>query len=99
MDLAGACSSVHHSLPSSCATSSFAAMTAILLDQNIRDYVLIPIFVVVVLMSMMRSNLLAIFKADSKIDMKEVKTNNLLSRCKMLRANSQFLCEKSYNTR
>lgn len=74
-------------------------MTAILLDVNIRDYVLIPIFVVVVLMSMMRTNLLAIFKADTKIDMKEVKTNNMLSRCRMLRAHSQFLSEKSFNTR
>eukprot|EP00927_Polykrikos_kofoidii_P069451 TRINITY_DN6492_c0_g2_i1.p1 TRINITY_DN6492_c0_g2~~TRINITY_DN6492_c0_g2_i1.p1 ORF type:complete len:262 (+),score=52.98 TRINITY_DN6492_c0_g2_i1:97-882(+) len=74
-------------------------MTAILLDSNIRDYVLLPIFVVVVAMSMMRSNLLAIFKSEPKIDLKEVKTNNMLSRCRMLRTNAHFISERSFKTR
>jgi len=72
---------------------------AILLDPKIREYVLIPIFVVVVLTSMMRSSLMSIFKSDPKINIKEVKTNNMLQRCRTLRAHAQFLSEKAFNSR
>jgi len=71
----------------------------ILLDTKIRDYVLLPIFLVVVMMSMMRSNLLTIFKSDPKIDLKEVKTNNMLSRCRMLRQSVDFLSDKAFKAR
>lgn len=74
-------------------------MVGVLLDPRIRDFVLLPIFVVVVLMSCLRSNLLHIFKADPKIDMKEVKTNNMLGRCRMLRANGHWLTDKAFQKR
>mmetsp|Transcript_93974 Transcript_93974/g.186336 ORF Transcript_93974/g.186336 Transcript_93974/m.186336 type:complete len:259 (+) Transcript_93974:58-834(+) len=71
----------------------------ILLDPRIRDYVLLPIFLVVVLMSALRSNIMTIFKSDPKVDLKEVKTNNMLNRCRMLRASAHILCERSYKCR
>jgi hypothetical protein len=71
----------------------------ILLDDKIRDYVLIPIFLVVVLTSMLRSNLLQCFKSEPKVDMKEVKSNNVLSRCKMLKANANYLSDRAFKSR
>mmetsp|Transcript_102173 Transcript_102173/g.329421 ORF Transcript_102173/g.329421 Transcript_102173/m.329421 type:complete len:262 (-) Transcript_102173:74-859(-) len=71
----------------------------ILLDPRIRDYVLLPIFLVVVLMSALRSNIMTIFRSDPKVDIKEVKTNNMLSRCRVLRANAHVLHERAYKSR
>mmetsp|Transcript_25426 Transcript_25426/g.58554 ORF Transcript_25426/g.58554 Transcript_25426/m.58554 type:complete len:265 (-) Transcript_25426:54-848(-) len=71
----------------------------ILLDEKIRDFVLLPIFLTVVLMSVLRSNLLQIFKTTPKVDLKEVKTNNMLSRCKMLRQNANYVSERAYKAR
>lgn len=71
----------------------------ILLDPRIRDFVLLPIFVVVVLMSVLRSNLMTIFKSDPKVDLKEMKTNNMLNRCRMLRANMHFLGSAAFKSR
>merc|ERR1719277_1912109 len=71
----------------------------ILLDPRIRDNVLIPIFLVVVLISALRSNLMTIFKSEPKVNTKEVKTNNMLSRCKMLRASMHFLSGSAFKSR
>mmetsp|Transcript_18003 Transcript_18003/g.38424 ORF Transcript_18003/g.38424 Transcript_18003/m.38424 type:complete len:262 (-) Transcript_18003:12-797(-) len=71
----------------------------ILLDTRIRDYVLLPIFLVVVLTSVLRSNLMTIFKSEPKIDVKEVKTSNMLNRCRVLRQNAFFLVERSFKSR
>lgn len=71
----------------------------ILLDPRIRDYVLLPIFLVVVLMSALRSNIMTIFRSDPKVDLKEVKTNSMLSRCRALRQNAHILGERAYKTR
>lgn len=70
-----------------------------MLDEKIRDYVLLPIFVVVVMTSALRSNLLMIFKGETKIDMKEVKTNNMLSRCKKLKDNAHYLGDRALKSR
>jgi hypothetical protein len=71
----------------------------ILLDSKIRDYVLLPIFAVVIMISMLRSNLMAMFKNEPKVDLKEVKTNNMLSRCRFLKASHQFVSEKVFKAR
>jgi len=70
-------------------------MPGILLDQNIRDFVLLPIFLVVLTCNILRTNLLTLFKSDPKVDMAEVKKNNMLARCKTLKAGANFLGEKS----
>jgi len=71
----------------------------ILLDEKIRDYVLLPIFFMVVLTSVLRSNLLALCKSDPKIDVKELKHNNLLQRCKVLKSNANYLSDKAFRAR
>jgi len=71
----------------------------ILLDAKIRDYVLLPIFLVVVMISMLRNNILAMFKSEPKVDLKEVKTNNMLTRCRMLKAGHAWLGEKKFSQR
>ena len=71
----------------------------IFLDPKIRNNVLLPIFIVVVLTSMIRSSLMILLKAEPKVDVKEVKTQSMLGRCKMLRAASHFLTEKAFKSR
>jgi len=71
----------------------------IVLDPKIRDNVLLPIFVVVVMTSMIRQSVMTIFKSDAKVDLKEVKQNSMLGRCKMLRAAHHYLTEKAFKTR
>jgi len=71
----------------------------IVLDPKIRDNVLLPIFIVVVLTSMIRSSVMTIFKTDTKPDLKDVKTQSMLGRCKMLRAAHHFLSEKAFKSR
>jgi len=71
----------------------------ILLDEKIRDCVLLPIFIVVASTSILRTNLMTILKADTKADMKEVRTNNLLGRSRMLRMSGNYLSEKAFKIR
>lgn len=74
-------------------------MPGIPLDEKIRDYVLLPIFIVVVLCSALRSNLLTIFRSDPKVDLKEAKTNNMLNRCRKLRDSANYLGDKAFKVR
>jgi len=70
-----------------------------LLDAKIRDCVLLPIFLVVILMQALRSNIMTILKSDAKVDTKELKTNNMLQRCRALRAQAHLLHPKAFFTR
>jgi len=71
----------------------------ILLDDKIRDYVLIPIFLVVVMVSMLRQNLMAMFGSAPKFDPAQAKTNNMLTRCRMLKGCHGFISEKVFSKR
>lgn len=74
-------------------------MPGILLDEKIRDYVLLPIFIVVIMTSGLRMNLLTIFKSDQKLDLKQAKTNNMLARCRKLRDSANYLGERAFKAR
>jgi hypothetical protein len=74
-------------------------MMGILLDEKIRDNVLLPIFLVVVMTSALRSNLLTIFRSDPKVDLKEAKKDNMLSRCKKLADRANYLGERAFKSR
>jgi len=43
--------------------------------------------------------MLTIFKSDTKVDMKEAKNNNMLSRCRKLRDHANYLSEKAFKAR
>merc|ERR1719359_658060 len=51
------------------------------------------------MISCLRSNLMAMFKSDPKVDLKDVKTNNMLSRCRLLKASHHFIAEKTFRAR
>jgi hypothetical protein len=71
----------------------------ILLDDKIRDYVLIPIFLVVVMISMLRQNLMAMFGAAPKFDKEQAKTNNMLTRCRLLKGHHGFVSKEVFSKR
>lgn len=72
----------------------------ILLDPAIRDYALLPIFFVFLCSNLIRQNLLALIKDDPKVDMKQMKHNNVLGRARMLKSNGgRFLTEAAYKNR
>merc|ERR1719230_1362284 len=74
-------------------------MVSLDLDENIRDFVLIPMFVVCMCSSALRVNLLQLFKHEMKVQMKEVKHNNTVSRCKLLKMHAQYLSSKAFGAR
>ncbi|CEL93961.1 unnamed protein product [Vitrella brassicaformis CCMP3155] len=74
-------------------------MEPITLDENICYYVLIPIFIVCIMVSFLRQKILVVLKSDTKVDLKEVKNSQLLTRAKVLRVNADFLPEKAFRSR
>jgi hypothetical protein len=59
----------------------------IILDNKIRDWVLIPIVLVVFLVSILRHYITKLMKVDVKMDLKSIKENQILLRSKRLRTN------------
>eukprot|EP00959_Pyramimonas_sp_CCMP1952_P272317 5693374-Pyramimonas_sp.AAC.1 len=50
-------------------------------------------------MSALRSSLMSIFKTENKVDLKEVKTNQMLTRCRMLKVHANMLRDQAYKSR
>jgi len=71
----------------------------IVLDSRIRDYVMLPILLVVLMVQALRSNFMIILKSEPKVDMKEFKTTQMLARCRALRAMSHMLSPKAFLNR
>lgn len=72
----------------------------IFLDSKIRNYATLPILFVVIMVNVLRSNALIIFKDDPKVDMKQMKHNSVLARAKMLKSpNANYLCDKVFRAR
>jgi len=74
-------------------------METIQLDNNIRSYVLIPIFVVILLASFLRINIMQILKTDTKVVLKDLKNSQMIARALLLRTNGNYLPEKSFRGR
>ncbi|KAF4736250.1 ER membrane complex subunit 3 [Perkinsus olseni] len=80
--------------------SFFKMTTPILLDPLIRDFVLIPIVVVVIMSNIIRMNLMQILgRATPKADPDEVKKQKLFTRAKLLKANGHFLTDKAFQAK
>jgi len=72
----------------------------IFLDEQIRNYATLPILFVVLMVSMLRANAQIMFKDDPKVDMKQMKHNNVLARAKSLKSlNANYLNDKAYRAR
>lgn len=74
-------------------------MEELQLDDNIRSSVLIPIFVVVVLVAIVRQHVVEILRSDNKVDLKDVKSNQLINRCQNLKTNGCWIPEKAFTAR
>ncbi len=72
----------------------------IVLDPSIRDHALIAIFLVFLFSNLIRQNLLTLTKDEPKVDMKVLKTNNVLGRCRLLKSGGgRFLTEDAFRNR
>eukprot|EP00922_Rhytidocystis_sp_ex-Travisia-forbesii_P056720 GHVS01083910.1.p1 GENE.GHVS01083910.1~~GHVS01083910.1.p1 ORF type:complete len:267 (-),score=30.31 GHVS01083910.1:121-921(-) len=74
-------------------------MDELQLDEHIRSSVLIPIFTVVVLVAIVRQNVVEMLQSETKVDLKDVKSNQLISRCQNLKSNGGWLPERAFRAR
>ena len=70
-----------------------------MLDPAIRDWVLIPIMLIMFLMGILRNNVTKMLRKDTKPDLAQVKNNNNLMRCRRLRANAAYIPHASFTAR
>jgi hypothetical protein len=71
----------------------------LLLDPAIRDWVLIPIVVIMFLMGLLRNNVTKMMRKDTAPKREQIKINNQLMRCRRLRANGHFLPPHAFYAR
>lgn len=71
----------------------------IVLDPAIRDWVLIPIVIIMFLMGILRNNVTKLLRKETPPKMDQVKQNNMLGRARRLRANSSFIPHAAFASR
>eukprot|EP00743_Colponemidia_sp_Colp-15_P002024 GILK01002198.1.p1 GENE.GILK01002198.1~~GILK01002198.1.p1 ORF type:complete len:267 (+),score=43.48 GILK01002198.1:54-803(+) len=71
----------------------------LVLDPRIRDWVLLPIVVVMFLVGIVRDNVSKLLKSEPKVDAQNVKNNQIMKRALLLRTHAQFLSDKSFRIR
>mmetsp|Transcript_49755 Transcript_49755/g.113016 ORF Transcript_49755/g.113016 Transcript_49755/m.113016 type:complete len:307 (-) Transcript_49755:199-1119(-) len=69
------------------------------LDANIRDWVVLPMFVIMVFVNLLRHYVQMLLKSDKQIDPKEIRYKQTLTRSSYLRRNGAFLSEEAWKTR
>lgn len=74
-------------------------MEPILLDEQIRASVLLPIFLIVLLMMMIRQNMTSLLHSEPKVDLENLRSNSLLNRAKLFKANGNYLTERAFKIR
>ena len=74
-------------------------MPELLLDPAIRDWVLIPIVMIMFLMGILRNNVTKMLRKDTVAKRDQVKINNQMMRCRRLRANGGFLPASAFYAR
>lgn len=72
----------------------------LVLDSAIRDWVVFPLMVMVILVGVLRHEITALIKSDDKpLDKEELSHKQLLTRAKRLRGNGRFICEEAFMRR
>ena len=71
----------------------------LLLDPAIRDWVLIPIVIIMFLMGLLRNNVTKLMRKDTPAKREQIKINNQLMRCRRLRANGHYLPPNAFHAR
>ena len=71
----------------------------IMLDPEIRNWVLIPIVIIMFLMGILRNNVTKLLRKDVPPDPKQVASNNQLMRVRRLRANACYITNSAFTAR
>jgi len=71
----------------------------LVLDPAIRNWVLIPLVVIMFLVGILRNNVMKMLRKETPPNREMVKQNNQLMRCRRLRANASFIPATSFATR
>ena len=71
----------------------------LLLDPAIRNWVLIPIVIIMFLMGLLRNNVTKMMRKDTVPKREQIKINNQLMRCRRLRANGHYLPPNAFYAR
>lgn len=76
-----------------------AAEIQLVLDPAIRDWVLIPIVIIMFLMGILRNNVMKMMRKDTTPNRVQVQQNNQLMRARRLRANAGFIPSTAFGAR
>jgi len=74
-------------------------ITDILLDDKIRDWVLLPIVLVVFLVAIVRQNVSLLIQGERKPELKKIQERQILLRSQRLRVNGKCLSKSSFDRR
>eukprot|EP00667_Euglena_gracilis_P022438 EG_transcript_24958 len=74
-------------------------MVDLLLDSSIRDWVLLPIVTIMVLVGLLRHYAAVMMKSELKTDDKQVRQKMLLQRARLLRENGRYLPPRVFQAR
>ncbi|EUD68690.1 hypothetical protein C922_01090 [Plasmodium inui San Antonio 1] len=74
-------------------------MDALMLDEKIRMYALVPIFIIVVLVCIIKSNLGQMVRPTIKADVEKLRQNNFLTRFTQLKTNYGFISPVAFLSR
>jgi len=71
----------------------------LMLDPSIRDWVLIPIGIIMFFMGILRNNVTKMMRKDVPAKLEQVQHNNQLMRARRLRANAAYIPQHGFNSR
>ncbi|CAM9892387.1 unnamed protein product [Pylaiella littoralis] len=71
----------------------------LVLDPAIRDWVVFPLMLMVILVGVLRHNITALLKAEKPLDKEELSHKQTLTRAKRLRGNGRFICKEAFSRR
>eukprot|EP00903_Cladosiphon_okamuranus_P021880 g20115.t1 len=71
----------------------------LVLDPAIRDWVVLPLMLMVILVGVLRHNITALLKAEKPLDKEELSYKQTLTRAKRLRGNGRFICREAFSRR
>lgn len=71
----------------------------LVLDPSIRDWVLLPIVIIMFLMGVLRNNVTKILRKDTPPNQTQVMHNNQLMRARRLRANACYIPASAFHAR
>lgn len=74
-------------------------MADLVLDPQIRDWVLVPLTVVMILIGILRHFVAKLMRSEQSVDIKAVKEGQIVLRARILRGGALFIPEKSFRMR